>query len=150
MSAESFRFGAGLTRRQRWKGERMAGLHFSCDDWMGDDKSADALFDVIQKELDSFVTEEEKPAWRKQFLVPYVRQARARQLKLKPEMMRAIAEPLRRYQAALLERLEMPDPDADPPWERGEDAERLYCVRDLLRGNEVCQRSGKPIVVCFA
>jgi hypothetical protein len=34
-------------------------------------------------------------AWRKQFLAPFRRQARSRQLKLKPEMMRVIAEPLR-------------------------------------------------------
>ena len=54
----------------------MAGLHFSCGDWMGDDKGADALLDVIQKGLDAFVTKEEKAAWRKQFLVPFVRQTR--------------------------------------------------------------------------
>jgi hypothetical protein len=31
-----------------------------------------------------------------------------------------------------------------------EQAERkLACVRDLLAGNEVCQRTGKPIVVIF-
>ena len=40
----------------------MAGLHFSCDDWMGDDKSANSLFDIIRKELGAFITEEEKPA----------------------------------------------------------------------------------------
>ena len=128
----------------------MAGLHFSCGEWLGDDKSADALFDVIEKELVASVTEEEKPAWRKQFLAPFARQSRARHLKLKPEMMRAAAAPLRRLQAALAERLGMPDPDADPPWERGEDARRLYCVQDLLKGNEVCQLTGEPIVVCFA
>lgn len=128
----------------------MAGLHFSCDDWMGDDNSADALFDVIQKGLDAYVPEDEKPAWRKQFLVPFARQSRSRQLKLKPEMMRAIAEPLQRYQAVLVERLGLPDADAEMPAAWGEDAERLYCVRDMLRGNEVCQRTGKPIVVCFA
>jgi hypothetical protein len=128
----------------------MAGLHFSCDDWLGYDKSANSLFDIIQKEQDAFVTEEEKPAWRKQFLVPFRRQARARQLKLAPEMMRAIAEPLRRYRDALVERLGLSDPEADPPGDWGDDAWRLYCVRDLLCGNEVCQRTGKPIVVCFA
>ena len=64
-------------------------------------------------------------------------------------MMRAIVEPLRRYQDALVKKLGLPGPDADPEdW--GDDAWRLYCVRDLLRGNEVCQRTGKPIIVCFA
>ena len=127
----------------------MAGLHFSCADWRGDDKSADSLFDVIQKELEAYITEQEKPAWRKQFLVPFIRQSRSRQLKLKPEMMRAIVEPLRRYQDALVQKLDLPGPDAEPT-EWGDEAWRLYCVRDLLRGNEVCQRTGKPIVVCFA
>ncbi len=31
-----------------------------------------------------------------------------------------------------------------------EDEEKLDCVRDLLRGYEVCERTGKPIVVCHA
>jgi len=128
----------------------MAGLHFSCDDWMGGDKSANSLLDIIQKELTAFVTEEEKPAWRKQFLAPFIRQSRFRQLKLKPEMMRAIVEPLLRYRDALVQRLGLPDSDADPTGDWGDDAWRLYCVRDLLCGNEVCQRTGKPIIICFA
>src|SRR5262245_23807545 len=127
----------------------MAGLHFSCGDWMGDDKSANSLFDIIEKELEAFITEEEKPAWRKQFLVPFARQARSRQLKLKPEMMRAIVKPLQRYQDALVQKLGLPNADADPE-EWDDDAWRLYCVRDLLRGNKVCQSTGKPIIVCFA
>ncbi|MCI0455914.1 MAG: hypothetical protein L0Z62_02905 [Gemmataceae bacterium] len=128
----------------------MSGLHFSCADWMGDDKSANSLFDIIDGELEAFITEKEKPAWRKQFLVPYARQARARELKLKPEMMRVIIEPLKRYRDALVKKLGLPDPEADiEDWD-AEDAEKLYCVRDLIRGNEVCQRTKKPIVVCFA
>jgi hypothetical protein len=128
----------------------MAGLHFSCDNWMGRDKSANSLFDIVPVELASFLKEEEKPAWRKQFLVPFRRQTRSRLLKLEPQMMRVIAEPLRRYRDALIHRLGLPDPDADPVGEWGEDAWRLYCIRDLLTGNEVCQRSGKPLIVCFA
>jgi hypothetical protein len=127
----------------------MAGLHFSCDDWMGGDKSANSLFDIISGELAAYVTEEEKPAWRKEFLAPFNRQARARQLKLKPEMMRVVVEPLRRYQEALVKRLGLSGPD-DEPAELSEDAWRLFCVQDLLSGNEVCQRTGKPIIVCFA
>src|SRR5437868_3170450 len=89
----------------------MAGLHFSCGKWLGEDKSADPLFDII-KELKPFVTEEEKEAWCDQFLVPFNRQARARQLKLKPEMMRAIIELLRRYRDALAQRLGLSSPEA--------------------------------------
>ena len=128
----------------------MAGLHFSCDDWMGSDKSANALFDVISEALEAYITEEEKPAWRKQFLSPFRRQARSRLLKLKPEMMRVITVPLRRYRDALVRRLGLPDPDALPEGDWDDDAWCLYCVQDMLVGNEICQRSGKPIVVCFA
>jgi hypothetical protein len=132
----------------------MAGLHFSCGKWLGEDKSADPLFDIIGKELGAFITEDEKPAWRDQFLVPFNRQSRARQLKLKPEM-RAIAEPLRRYRDALVQRLGLSSVDASleelGAYPRVESAEerKLVCVRDLLAGNEVCQQTGKPIVVVF-
>src|SRR5438067_542492 len=91
---------------------RMAGLHFSCGEWFGEDKSADPLFDIIGKELGAFVTEAEKLAWCEQFLRPFNRQSRARQLKLKPKMMQAIAEPLRRYRDELVRRLGLSGPDA--------------------------------------
>jgi hypothetical protein len=134
----------------------MAGLHFSCGKLLGEDKSADPLFDIIGKELGRFVTEEEQSAWCDQFLVPFNRQSRAQQLKLKPEMMRAIAEPLRRFRDALVQRLGLSGPEASleelGAYPRVESAEerKLICVRDLLAGNEVCQRTGKPIVVVFA
>jgi hypothetical protein len=81
----------------------MAGLHFSCGDWLGEDKSADPLFDILHKELKAFVVPEEGEGWRA-FWAAYARQARSRQLKLRPEMMRAIAAPLRRYRDALVVR----------------------------------------------
>ena len=34
---------------------RMAVWHFSCDKWLGEDKSADPLFDIIAKELDAYI-----------------------------------------------------------------------------------------------
>src|SRR5262249_40857938 len=119
-------------------------------------KSADPLFDILGKELGRFVTEEEKEAWCDQFLVPFNRQARAQQLKLKPEMMRAIVEPLRRYRDALAQRLGLSGPEAALgglgayPRVESKDERKLICVRDLLAGNEVCQKTGKPIVVTFA
>jgi hypothetical protein len=128
----------------------MAGLHFSCGKWLGDDKSANSLFDIIPTELEAFITDEEKPAWRKQFLIPFNRQRRSSELKLTPAMMRVIAKPLRRYQDALVKKLGLPDADTDPEDWNTDDAWRLYCVRDLLRGNKVCQRNGKPIIVVFA
>jgi hypothetical protein len=134
----------------------MAGLHFSCGEWLGDDKSADPFFDIIPKGLSPFVLEEEKAAWCDEFLVPLRRQARAHQVKLKPEMMRAIVEPLRRYRDALAEKLGLASPDA--PLEElfpgrhvpSDDELKFCCVRDLLAGNEVCQQTGKPIFICFA
>jgi hypothetical protein len=134
----------------------MAGLHFSCGEWLGEDKSADPFFDIISKELSPFIHEEEQAAWRRQFLTPLRRQARARQVKLKPEMMQAIVEPLRRYRDALAEKLGLSSPEASleelGAYPRKESAEerKLTCVRDLLAGNEVCQQTGKPIVICFA
>lgn len=71
-------------------------------------------------------------------------------------MLRVIVEPLRRYRDALAERLGLSGPDA-PLEERGayprvetEDERKLVCVRDLLAGNEVCQKTNKPIQVYFA
>jgi hypothetical protein len=134
----------------------MAGLHFCCGEWLGGDKSADPFFDIIQKELSAFVTEEEKPVWLKQFLAPFAGQTRARQLKLRPQMMRAIVEPLRRYRDALAGRLGLSSPDASLeelgkyPRVESEDERKLCCVRDLLAGNEVCQQTGEPIKVYFA
>jgi hypothetical protein len=134
----------------------MAGLHFSCDDWFGEDKSADPLFDIIADELGAFVSKAEERAWREQFLAPLNRQADDDQLRLQPEMMRAIAEPLRRYHDALARRLGLSTPDApldelgDYPRTETDEELKLACVRDLLAGNEVCQRTSKPIVVVFA
>jgi hypothetical protein len=137
-------------------GDGMAGLHFSCDDWMGEDKSANPLFDILHKELGAFVAPEEDADWRRVFWVGYIRQSRARQLKLKPAMLRAIAAPLRRYRDALVERLGLSGPDASLeelgafPRPMSADEEKLDCVRDLLRGYQVCERTGKPVVVYHA
>jgi hypothetical protein len=134
----------------------MAGLHFSCGEWLGEDKSADPLFDILGKELGAFVTEEEELAWCEQFLVPFNRKSRARQRKLEPEMMRAITEPLRRYREALARRLGLSRPDASleelgaSPRVESAEERKLVCVRDLLAGNEVCQQTGEPIIVVFA
>jgi hypothetical protein len=71
-------------------------------------------------------------------------------------MMRAIAPPLRRYRDALARGLGLSSPDASLeelgscPRVESEEERKLVCVRDLLTGNEVCQRTGEPIIVVFA
>lgn len=133
----------------------MAGLHFSCDDWLGEDKSANVFFDILHDDLGKYVTAEEQAAWRTAFWVPYIRQSRSRRLRLTPAMMQAIIEPLRRYGEELARRVSVSGPTA-PLTEFGEIHEcspedmRFICVRDLLLGYEVCQRTGKPIVVYHA
>lgn len=133
----------------------MAGLHFSCGEWMGGDKSADPLFDIIPKVLAKHVNEDEKADWGR-FLTAFKEQRGSEELELTPEMMRALAGPLRRYRDALVQKLGLSGPDASLdelgpfPRVQSKDERKLDCVRDLLEGNEVCQRSGEPITVYFA
>ena len=82
----------------------MAGLHFSCGEWMGDDKSADPLFDIIPKVLSKYVADDEEADWER-FLTAFNEQADAEELELTPAMMRAIVGPLGRYRDALVEKL---------------------------------------------
>src|SRR5439155_25432602 len=89
----------------------MAGLHFSCGKWMGGDKSADPLFDIIPKVLSKYVTDEEKAGWER-FLAAFNEQADSEVLELTPQMMRAIVGPLARYRDALVKKLGLSGPDA--------------------------------------
>jgi hypothetical protein len=133
----------------------MAGLHFSCGKWMGGDKSADPLFDIIPKALSKHVSEAEKADWER-FLADFNEQADSEELELTPEMMRALIAPLARYRDALVKKLGLSGPDASLeelgkyPRVASKDERKLDCVRDLLAGNKVCQRTKKPITVCFA
>jgi hypothetical protein len=133
----------------------MAGLHFSCGKWMGGDKTADPLFDIIPKALSKYVSDEEKANWER-FLVAFNEQADSEVLELTPEMMRAIVGPLVRYRDALVKKLGLSGPDASLeelgryPRVPSKDGRSLDCVRDLLAGSEVCQRKRKPITVIFA
>ncbi len=133
----------------------MAGLHFSCGKWMGEDKSADPLFDIIPKTLSKYVAGNEQADWER-FLEAFDEQGDSEMLELTPEMMRAIVGPLELYRDALVKNLGLSGPDASLeelgsyPRVLSEDESRLKCVRDMLAGNAVCQRSRKPIVVVFA
>jgi hypothetical protein len=133
----------------------MAGLHFSCGKWMGDDKSADPVFDIIPKVLSKYVAEDERADWER-FLTAFNEQAESEELELTPEMMRAIVAPLGRYRDALVKKLGLSGPDASLeelgkyPRVESKEERKLGCVRDLLAGNKVCQRTKKPITVIFA
>jgi hypothetical protein len=133
----------------------MSGLHFSCGKWMGEDKSADPLFDIVPKLLSKYVADGEKADWER-FLTAFNEQPDSHELELTPEMMRAILGPLGRYRDALVKKLGLSGPEATLeelgayPRVTSKDERRLECVRDLLAGNKVCQRSKKPIVVYFA
>lgn len=133
----------------------MAGLHFSCGKWMGGDKTADPLFDVIPKALTKYVADDEKADWER-FVAAFNEQADSEELELTPAMMRAVVGPLGRYRDALVKKLGLSGPEAsleelgEYPRVPSKDERKLDCVRDLLDGNKVCQRSRKPIVVTFA
>jgi len=133
----------------------MAGLHFSCGKWMGKDKSADPLFEIISKLLSKYVADDERADWER-FLAAFDEQADEEQLELTPAMMRSIVAPLGRYHDALAKQLGLSEPNASLdeldkfPRSASSRASKLHCVRDLLAGNQVCQRSRKPIIVLFA
>jgi hypothetical protein len=139
----------------------MAGLHFSCGKWLGEDKSANPLFDVLG-ELKAHVAPGEMESWRRDFWNPYVAACRRSQeeesmeFKLTPKMIRALIGPVRRYRDELVRILGLSGPDASLE-ERGafprtltDEEDRFLCVCDLIAGNEVCQKTKKSIVVCFA
>jgi len=132
----------------------MAGLHFSCGKWMGEDKSADPLFDIIPEILSDYVESEEWFAWL-EFQAKFTEQAQSEEPQLLPSMMASIVEPLTRYRDALIQKLGLSAPEASLD-ERGPfprtltpDERRLECVRDLLVGNKICQQTGEPISVYF-
>lgn len=132
----------------------MAGLHFSCGKWMGGDKSADPLFDIIPNALSKFIADDGRTDWER-FLTSFNEQAESEELELTPEMMRAIIEPLGRYHEALARKLGLSESNASLeelgkyPRVESTDERKLGCVRDLLAGNEVCQRTKQPITVIF-
>jgi len=74
---------------------------------------------------------------------------------LTPPMMRAILSPLHRYRDALVNELGLSGPNASleelgkfPRTESGSERE-LECVRDLIKGNQVCQQINLPIEIRF-
>jgi len=133
----------------------MAGLHFSCGRWMGGDKTANPLFDIIEKALPKYLADGEEADFE-QFLRELDEQADEEEINLTPEMMRAIIGPLERYHDALVKKLGLSGPQASLeelgkyPRTMSKAELHVHCIRDLLAGNRVCQRTKKPIKVIFA
>ena len=132
----------------------MAGLHFSCGRWMGEDKSADPLFDIIPEILSEYVETEAWLDWLA-FQAEINEQGDSETLLLMPEMMETIVEPLMRYRDDLVQSLGLSGPDASieergafPRTETPEER-RLGCVWDLLAGYKVSMQTGEPINVYF-
>jgi hypothetical protein len=138
----------------------MAGLHFSCGKWLGEDKSADSFFEIVGHDLSKFVSPEEMATWEDDFRTPYEialksQDQESHEFLLNPAMMRALRGPLERYRDALIQKLRLSGPDASVeelgkfPRSLSADERKLECVRDLIRGNKVCQRNNQAIKVYF-
>jgi hypothetical protein len=134
----------------------MAGLHFSCGKWMGGDKSADPFFEIAMDELPNHLLPAEEEAWAQQveefFWEPLGEPGN--QVRIPPAIMRLLIVPARRYRAELAEELGLSGPEAavqEIAVIPGRDSVefRYYCVVDLLRAAEECERSGEPVVVTF-
>ena len=132
----------------------MAGLHFYCGKWLGEDKSADPLFDVID-DVRELVSPAEQELWDHEFVPALESQQQNEEIEFSSAMLNAIVDPVRRYQAILVSRLGLSGLDAsieelgDFPRTISEDEKKFLCVVDLLRGHEVVTRTGKPLVVHF-
>ena len=134
----------------------MAGLHFSCGKWLGEDKSADPFFEVAMDDLPDYLLPPEREAWAGQvepfFWEPLGQET---QVRIPPAVVRLLAPPARRYRAELAEDLGLSGPEAAveeiAAWPDDRDAAefRYRCVVDLLRAAEECERSGEPVVVTF-
>ena len=121
---------------------------------MGEDKSADPLFDIIPEILSEYVESEAWLDWLA-FQAEINEQGDSETLLLMPEMMETIVEPQIRYRDDLVQSLGLSGPDASieergafPRTETPEER-RLGCVRDLLAGYKVSMQTGEPINVYF-
>jgi hypothetical protein len=139
------------------RAHRMAGLHFSCGKWLGEDKSADPFFEVAMDDLPFYLLPVEKEAWAQQ-VEPFFWEPLGEpgnQVRIPPAIMRLLSVPARRYRAELAEDLGLSGPEATVdeivafPTDREATEFRYRCVVDLIRAAEECERSGEPVAVTF-
>ena len=132
----------------------MAGLHFYCGKWLGDDKSANPIFDVID-DVREFVSPETDHRTMAGFFQEWEAQQENDEIKLSQMMLSALYNPLKRYQSALVSRLGLSSSEASIeelgafPRSISEDEAKFLCVVDLFKGIEVVKRTGNPLVIHF-
>jgi hypothetical protein len=136
----------------------VAGLHFSCGDWLGNDKSAGPIFLIIMEVLPEHLRENERQTWDEKvdpfFWEPIGEPANQVQIPL--EIMQLLIEPARRYRARLAKRLKLSGPNASASelsnWDIGDFQQpefRYYCLVDFERAFEESCRTGEPVKVTF-
>jgi len=132
----------------------MAGLHFYCGKWLGDDKSANPIFDVI-KEVRELVPPSQGDSSMDDFFREWEAQQENEEIRLSHAMLSALCNPLRRYQSVLVCRLGLSSPEASIeelgsfPRSISEDEAKFLCVADLFKGFEVVKQTGNPLVIHF-
>src|SRR4051794_25997566 len=89
----------------------MGGLHFYCGKWLGEDKSANPILEVID-DLSDFLTPTEEQQWHTQFMQQWIAQQQNDEIALTQEMLDVLVLPVSRYRDALVERLNLSGPDA--------------------------------------
>jgi len=131
----------------------MAGLHFYCGKWLGEDKSANPIFEVID-EVREFVSPETDRSMV-DFFREWEAQAENDEIKLSQMMLSALYDPLKRYQGVLVSRLGLSSSQAsieelgEFPRSISEDESKFLCVVDIFKGFEVVNRTGNPLVIHF-
>ena len=132
----------------------MSGLHFYRGDWLGDDKTANPINEVISS-LAKFVRPEEKKQWKTEFIDKFEGQAEQDVIQLSRSMLEATKLPLERYRDALIRKLGLSGPSftldelGKFPWELRLEDEHLFCVRDMLTGLDQCRTSAQPLCIHF-
>ena len=132
----------------------MAGLHFYCGKWLGEDKSANPIFDVID-DVREFVSSGADDQSIEDFFREWDVQLENDEIKLTETMLSALYNPLMRYQDDLVCRLGLSSSEASIeelgafPRSISDDESKILCVIDIFKGFEVVKKTGNPLVIHF-
>ena len=132
----------------------MAGLHFYCGKWLGDDKSDNPIFDVIDEVRELFSSETYERSME-DFFREWNAQQENDEIELSEMMLAALYNPLKRYQGILVRRLGLSSSEASiqelGPFPRSisVDEAKFLCVADIFKGFDVVKRTGNPLVIHF-
>ncbi|MFN5709978.1 MAG: hypothetical protein ACK6DS_04490 [Planctomycetota bacterium] len=134
--------------------KHMAGLHFYCGKWLGEDKSANPIFDVID-DVREFVSSGADDQSIEDFFREWDAQLENDKIKLTETMLSALYNPLMRYQDDLVCRLGLSSSEASIeelgafPRSISDDESKFLCVIDIFKGFEVVKKTGNPLVIHF-